>query len=87
MLLQSHTGIVRIFPAIPGSWENVSFRTLRTEGAFLVSATRKNGNCTHVIIRAEKGGTLRLVDPFADDSGQRILEIKMEAGETSVLKR
>ena len=40
MLLQSHTGIVRIFPAIPASWEDVSFSTLRTEGAFLVSASR-----------------------------------------------
>jgi len=87
MLLQSHTGVIRIFPAIPESWRDVSFQTLRTEGAFLVSATRKNGNCTQVIITAEKGGTLRLADPFADDSGLKVLEIKMEAGETRVLKR
>jgi len=82
MLLQSHTGIVRIFPAIPESWENVSFRTLRTEGAFLVSAIRKNGVCTEVEITAEQGGTLRLADPFAEGPDAEILEINMEKGET-----
>ena len=85
MLLQSHTGIVRIFPAIPESWKDVSFHTLRTEGAFLVSATRKGGACVQVIITAEKGGTLRLADPFAEESEPGILEIEMEAGETRVL--
>ena len=25
MLLQSHTGIIRVFPAIPSDWSNVSF--------------------------------------------------------------
>ena len=87
MLLQSHTGIVRIFPAIPESWEDVGFSTLRTEGAFLVSATREEGRSTRVEITAEKGGTIRLADPFMDGPDAEILEIKMEKGETSVLKR
>ncbi|MEN8114509.1 MAG: glycoside hydrolase family 95-like protein, partial [Actinomycetota bacterium] len=86
MLLQSHTGIVRVFPAIPGSWSDVSFKTLRTEGAFLVSATRENGACTRVEITAEKGGTIRLADPFRDGSGLEILELKLEKGETRVLQ-
>jgi alpha-L-fucosidase 2 len=43
MLLQSHTGIIRVFPAIPASWEEVGFESLRTEGAFLVSADRSGG--------------------------------------------
>lgn len=30
MLLQSHTGVIKIFPAIPKSWENVTFNQLRT---------------------------------------------------------
>jgi len=85
MLLQSHTGIVRIFPAIPESWKDVSFRTLRTEGAFLISATRENGSCSRVEIRAEKGGTLHLSDPFGDKSDGKVLEITMEKGETRVL--
>jgi alpha-L-fucosidase 2 len=87
MLLQSHTGIVRIFPAIPDSWEDVSFSTLRTEGAFLVSATRVKGECTQVKIMAEKGGILRLADPFSDGPDPEILEITMEKGETRVLEK
>ena len=41
MLIQSHTGIVHLFPAIPNDWKNVSFNQLRTEGAFLISSTIK----------------------------------------------
>ena len=82
MLLQSHTGVVHVFPAIPESWSNVSFRTLRTEGAFLISATRENGVCTHVEITAEKGGTIRLADPFHAGKDPKILELELEQGET-----
>ena len=65
MLLQSYSGTVRLFPAIPADWTDVSFRTLRAEGAFLVSAERKDGLTQRVEITAEKAGTLRLEDPFA----------------------
>jgi alpha-L-fucosidase 2 len=64
MLLQSHSGTLRVFPAVPKSWEDVSFSTLRAEGAFLVSADREGGLTTRVEIRAEKGGECRLEDPF-----------------------
>ncbi len=64
MLLQSHTDIVRIFPAIPGKWKTVSFKDLRAAGAFLISANMKDGNIRTVKIRSEKGGTLRLENPF-----------------------
>jgi alpha-L-fucosidase 2 len=30
MLIQSHTGVVKLFPAIPSDWKDVSFNTLRT---------------------------------------------------------
>ncbi len=55
MLLQSHAGVIRIFPAIPKSWNNVSFSTLRAVGAFLVSATRENGCTTSITIHSETG--------------------------------
>lgn len=64
MLLQSHTGTVEIFPAVPPDWKEVSFHQLRAQGAFLVSAEMKNGRTVRVEILAEKGGILRLVDPF-----------------------
>jgi alpha-L-fucosidase 2 len=64
MLLQSYSGTVRIFPAVPASWKDVSFQTLRAEGAFLISAERKDGLTQRVEVAAEKGGPLRLENPF-----------------------
>ena len=60
MLLQCYTGVVEIFPAIPAGWANVSFRNLRVEGAFLVTANRANGKTRTIHVRSEKGGTAKI---------------------------
>ena len=60
MLLQSHHGIINLFPAIPTSWNNVSFSKLRAEGAFIISAKKEKGKVTEVMITSEKGGELVL---------------------------
>ena len=60
MLMQSHAGFLEIFPAIPNNWDNVSFQTLRAEGAYLVSAERENGKLKSLKIQSEKGGTLKI---------------------------
>ena len=67
MLLQSHTGIVRVFPAIPAAWSDVSFDNLRAMGAFLVSAEKKEGKIVKLRIYPEQGGKLRIAFP-ADGS-------------------
>ncbi len=64
MLVQSHTGVIHLFPAIPKDWQNVRFDQLRTEGAFLVSAEMVHGAVSKVTVFAEKGGVLRLKNPF-----------------------
>lgn len=64
MLLQSHTGVVRVFPAIPESWSEVSFERLRAMGGFLVSARRVGGKCSNVTVFSEKGGRLSIISPF-----------------------
>jgi len=64
MLLQSYSGTIRVFPAIPAGWKDVSFTTLRAEGAFLVSAKRHDGVTQTVEIRAERSGKARLANPF-----------------------
>jgi alpha-L-fucosidase 2 len=81
MLIQSHTGIIRVFPAIPMSWMDVSFKDLRTEGAFLVSATRINGKVSRIEIHAEKDGVCRLSDP---EHNGKVLEYQMKAGAVMV---
>jgi len=68
MLLQSYSGVVRVFPAIPKDWRDVAFERLRAEGAFIVSAQRAGGETISVTICAEKGGTLRLENPFGADA-------------------
>ncbi len=64
MLIQSHTGVVNIFPAIPAKWEHLSFTDLRTEGAFLFSAVMEKGRIRELKISSEKGGKLKLRNPF-----------------------
>lgn len=55
LLLQSWGGKIRIFPALPVSWQDVSFENLRTEGAFLVSAVRKGGKTMSIRIESLAG--------------------------------
>lgn len=56
MLIQSYAGFIEIMPAMPNDWKNVAFENLRTEGAFLVSASKKNGLTSFIKIKSEKGG-------------------------------
>jgi alpha-L-fucosidase 2 len=94
MLIQSHTGCIRVFPALPGSWRNCSFKGLRTEGAFLVSAEQKEGKTFRVEIFSEKGGSLRIKNPFGPSYRHKdavmaadsdILEFKCKPNETILL--
>ena len=64
MALQSHQGVVRVFP----DWDprmDCSYENLRADGAFLVSATYKNGGARSARIVSEKGMPLRVVFPAA----------------------
>jgi hypothetical protein len=56
MLLQSHNGVVSVFPAMPASWANASFRNLRAEGAFRLNAVRAGGQTSMIRVISEKGG-------------------------------
>ena len=93
MLLQSHTGTIRIFPALPEEWKDVSFEGLRAMGAFLVYAQMEGGEITRVRIYSEKGGMLKIARPGTlkpDNnytlSGPDILNIDTQAGEWIELK-
>ena len=77
MLLQSHTGVIRVFPAVPEYWQNASFKDMRAMGAFLVSATYKNGEVERIIVRSEKGGMMKIFNPFT----RKVEEKSMKTGE------
>lgn len=59
MLMQSHEGIIRIFPC----WNrksDASFENLRADGAFLVSASLENGKVSSLRIRSLRGRPCRV---------------------------
>lgn len=63
MILQSFEGIIRVFP----DWDmktDAAFKTLRADGAFLVSSEVKNKKITSVKITCEKGGKLFIKNPY-----------------------
>ena len=66
MLLQSYAGYIEVFPAIPSSWKNISFSSLRAEGAFLVNASMENGIVKTITINAEKGRETIIKIPSRD---------------------
>ncbi len=70
MLMQSHTGVIRIFPAVPASWQDISFQDLRAMGAFLVSAEQKGGKVQQISIYPEQGGTCRIALPASMQNGE-----------------
>ena len=78
MLLQSHAGEIEIFPAVPDSWTDLQFTTLRAQGAFLVSAQREAGKVSRCEITATKDSTCILRHPVSGD----IVKRTMAAGET-----
>jgi hypothetical protein len=55
MLLQSWGNKIRVFPALPDSWKDVTFHNFRAEGGFLISASRKNGVTSFVRIKSLAG--------------------------------
>ena len=81
MLLQSWGGRVRIFPALPSAWRDMSFRDLRAEGGFVVSAEQRDGRLRRIAIRATVAQQLRLADPFSGRPYDHNLPVTRAAGE------
>lgn len=100
MLLQQHDGELFVFPAVPDSWADARFRDLRAPGAFVVSAERIGGRVARVTILAEKGGRVRIRNPWKGeavlqkcgtddirvDASGRTLSVRLAEGETVTFK-
>ncbi|MGC8718114.1 MAG: glycoside hydrolase family 95-like protein, partial [bacterium] len=67
MLIQSYGGVIRLFPGSPECWQDAVFHDLRAEGAYLVSAIRKEGKCMFTRVFAEKGGKVRVKGDFSTE--------------------
>jgi hypothetical protein len=100
MLCLSYGGTIRIFPAVPTAWGDVTLHDFRTEGAFLVSAVRRGGKTTFVRVRSEAGAPCRVRtgivgaltvrglgcgDPKWRDLGDGTVEIELKRGQEAVV--
>lgn len=74
MLLQSHTGVIQVFPAIPKTWKDVSFKQLRAMGGYLVSASMENGKMASLEVYSERGGRVKIVVP-QEAAGRETIEL------------
>lgn len=68
MVLQSWNDVVNVLPAVPGDWKDVSFHDLRAEGAFLVSAERRDGVTKWIRVKSLAGESLRLRTNMGPDA-------------------
>ena len=66
MMCMGHQDIVRIFQGWPKD-KDAFFHQIRVEGAFLVSASIKDGVVGEVTIVSEKGRPLTLLDPWTGE--------------------
>ncbi|WP_405534804.1 Tat pathway signal sequence domain protein [Streptomyces sp. NBC_00075] len=55
MVCQSWGGIIRVFPALPAAWADLTVHNFRTQGAFLLSAVREDGVTRWVRLVSEAG--------------------------------
>ncbi|MEV1172297.1 glycoside hydrolase family 95-like protein [Nonomuraea sp. NPDC049784] len=100
MLIQSHGGVVGVFPGVSATWADASVERLRTQGAFLVDASRSRGRTDWVRVTSEAGEPLRLRHGIEgpievhDERGGRLpyrgtetIEIPLRKGATAVVVR
>jgi len=72
MILTSWGGKIRVFPAVPDAWKDVSFKDLRAEGAFLISSVRRDGKTQFIGIQSLAGEPCHLVTDMPDPKGQGV---------------
>jgi hypothetical protein len=65
LLLSTRRGVNYLFAGAPQRWKYVSFDNVRTEGAFEVGATRRNGSVLRVSVKANTAGIFRLANPWS----------------------
>jgi len=100
MLVQSTDGVVKVFPSVSATWPDASIAGLRTQGAFVVDASRSGGRTDWVRVRSLAGEPLVLqhgIDgeievrngwgwPIRCARGPR-LTIPLRRGETVIVSR
>lgn len=79
MLIQSHSGVIRLLPALPKAWKSGEYKGLCARGGFVFNLKWKDGILVDATVSSKTGGTARMV--YAGKE----LEVKVKAGETTRL--
>ena len=92
MLVHTHGGVTKIFPATSSEWKDVSFRDVPQPGGFSVSAQRKGGATERVSLSARREAavklevgdrdSMRMTDADGERTVQLPLEMHLRPGET-----
>lgn len=83
MLLQTHKGIIHVFPSIPEAWrkKGASFCGFKGENGIEVSSSIKNKEVEYVCLKASKDGVFKVKNVFSRDS----ITIQKENGERNII--
>jgi len=97
MLVHTHGGVTRVFPATPQAWVDVAFRRVPQPGGFLISASRRGGTTASVEVTSLRGGRLSLdvhdqehmtlARGKATEAVGFPLDVELEAGECVRLRK
>jgi alpha-L-fucosidase 2 len=99
MLLQSWGNQIRVFPAVPSQWKDLTIHNWLAEGAFEVSAKMRNGIITFITIKSLAGSpcilNANLTNPVVSinnkkvllkSSGHNVYSIPVKKGETVIIR-
>lgn len=80
MLVQSHSGVIELLPALPKAWPTGTVTGIRARGGFEVDLAWKDGRLTRAVLRSTAGLPCRV-----SYRGQ-VWELKLAAGKSRSLR-
>ena len=63
MLVHTHRGTTRFFPAVPEAWRDVSFEDVRLPGPMRAGGEKRDGVVRRITLTSEHGGRVRIDVP------------------------
>jgi alpha-L-fucosidase 2 len=80
LLIQSHTDVIRLLPALPAEWPDGSYRGLRARGGLSFDVSWSEGTLSSATVTADQAGTFHV-----NALGGEVIEVTLAAGETREL--